>query len=138
MAFLSSYNDNENALKPGDKSPEIQLISGSNEKLEKAKIRIVNFWSPKDPKSRIANKEISKYIEENPGNNTEFISICTDKDNSLAKEVLKWDGVSNNGNHLLYSDVDSKVFKNFRINNSHKTFLIDKNGKIMKVGSFII
>lgn len=133
MAFLSSYIDNEKALKPGDKAPTIELATNSKEILEKGKIKIINFWSPKNPSSRIANQKISKYLKENPDSESIFISICTDSDDNLAKEVLKWDGIYDEGNHLFYSDVNSKVFKDFKTNGSHHTFAIASDGKILKV-----
>ena len=138
-AFLSSAIGTPKDLSIGSPAPKIETIEGSNvvedakseSKTKESKTKVVSFWSPKKPASRIANRKLSElYGQNNP--NVEFISICTDKDDSLMSEVMKKDGV-NPDMSFTFSQVSSRVFKDYGVEETPKAFEITSEGKISKI-----
>lgn len=95
--------------------------------LKDGKDKVICFWSPKDPMSRINNKQFSERFKEE---GVELISICIDSDDSLAKAVLDYDGTANYGKHLVYSDVNDRVFKDYGVEEAPATFIVAADGKI--------
>ena len=129
-AFLSSAMSPDTALTTGSSAPTIEKTTGGNINLKGEKETVISFWSPKDPLSRINNKNNSEKYSDG---SVEYISVCIDSDDSLAHEVLHYDGTELNGNHLLYSDVNSRVFKDYGVENAPKTFHINPQGKITRI-----
>ena len=132
-AFLSSYISNEDNLKVGDKAPEIRFTNNLSECLEEKNLKLINFWNPKKPSSRIANKTYAEYFRQNNDCDIQFISICTDSDDLLAKELLNYDGIDDCGLHFSYSDVDSRIFKDYNVADNPVAFLISSEGMILDV-----
>lgn len=133
-AFLTSAMGVDNTVKVGNKAPEIETISGSSvveNTLTDGKAKLVSFWSPKKPASRIANRQLGNKYGDNSGN-VEFISICTDSDETLMNEILKLDGI-NRDNNFSYSEISPRVFKDYDVENNPKAFLISSDGKIEKI-----
>lgn len=133
-AFLSSAIGSDHSLTEGKKAPKIETINGTNVVYDanssKTK-KVVSFWSPKNPASRIANRNLSQeYGKENP--EFDFISICIDKDEPLMKEVIKIDGV-NPDQCFAYSDISPRVFKDYGVEDSPRAFIVDAEGKINKI-----
>ena len=127
-AFLSSYMSRDIELKEGSNAPEIERVAGENITPGDGKEKLISFWSPKDPASRMANMEYSKKYSDS---DVEFISVCLDSDNLLGEEVLKYDGIK--GTHLAYSDVKERVFKDYGVTDQTAAFKISGNGKVEKV-----
>lgn len=132
--FLTSAMTVDNDLTVGKPAPEIETIQGINvvnDANSKGKTKVVSFWTPKQPASRITNKEMSlKYGSENP--NVEFISICSDTDSDLMKEVVKIDGLKA---EKIYShaDLNPRVFKDYGVEERPATFIINADGKISEI-----
>ena len=123
-------------LKEGSTAPEITILNDSieNPMTGDKRLRLISFWTPKNPASRISNSEYSKYFSAHPESEIDFISICIDEDDILGKEVLKKDGISEeSGRHFLFSDVDKRVFKDFGVEENPEAFLINEKGKILSV-----
>ena len=114
-------------------APKIETIQGinvGNDANSEPKTKVINFWSPKKPASRIQNSRLSKLYANNP--EIEFISICTDSDEKLMKEVMNIDGVEYS-NSFSYSSVDSRVFKDYGVEENPATFIISPEGKILEI-----
>ena len=136
-AFLSSNINSDNTIKEGSKAPAIERISGEKENLNDGKYRLINFWSPKNPESRIANKTYSDLVEKKPDLKVEFISISTDSDDLLSDEVRKYDGADKSGKYYSYSELNRRVFKDYKVTDSPSAFLISPEGKIIGVNNSI-
>ena len=128
-AFLSSYMPNNGMLKEGSEAPAIERLDGRKENLRDGKTRLVSFWNPKNPSSRISNKRLSEFCSDS---DVEFISICTDSDVALMQEVLRMDDISTE-NALAYSDLSPRVFKDYGVEDHPAAFLISPKGKIEKI-----
>ena len=134
-AFLSSAISTDKSLTIGKDAPEIETINGSNvgnDANNREKTRLISFWSPKKPMSRIINRELSRQYGENREENIEFISICIDSDESLMNEVMKIDGINAEANYS-YSQISPRVFKDYDVIDNPKAFKISPEGKISEI-----
>ena len=134
-AFLSSAIGADKALEVGKNAPKIETIDGTNvvtDDISSEKSKIISFWNPKKPASRIANRELTLKYGNNSQDKIEFISICSDSDEKLMKEVMKIDGVSSQHN-LAYSQIPSRVFKDYDAEQNPRAFLISADGKILNI-----
>lgn len=134
MAFLSSAMSFDKTLEVGHKAPKIETIDGINvgyDANSAGKNKLISFWNPKKPASRIANKNLNQKYE-GQREEMEFISICTDSDSDLMKEVMKMDGIESDIS-LSYSDVSPRVFKDYGVEDEPKAFLISTDGKILSI-----
>ena len=115
----------------GQKAPVIETIDGikvTGEQGEADKTRIISFWNPKVPSSRIANKNYYDLYASGK-ENIEFISICTDSDIDLMYQVMGIDGVNPEYNYS-YSEISPRVFKDYGVEETPKVFKISSDGKI--------
>ena len=134
-AFLSSAMWVDNSLKVGNKAPKIETTEGINvgyDANSEGKTKIINFWTPKNADSRIANKKLSHQFGVNPSEDIEFISICTDSDEALMNDVMRIDGV-NADNNYAYSSINPRAFKDYGVEKHPRTFMIAPDGKIEKI-----
>ena len=135
-AFLSSaIGEDHKTLEVGNTAPKIETIKGTNvvdDANSQGKTKVISFWNPKKPASRIANKKLSLQYGKGDNEKVEFISICTDSDENLMKEVMKIDGV-NSQNTYSYSEIPSRVFKDYGVEDSPKAYIITPEGKISQI-----
>ena len=134
--FLSSAITDNDSLKSGDLAPKITLISEDSPEilnLKDSRITLINFWSPKNPASRISNKQFSEFLRVHPETEIDFITICMDSDTNLAQEVINNDGINNSTINLLRNQVADRVFKDYMVEDNYASYLIDKNGKILEI-----
>ena len=132
--FLSSAIPTDKDLTIGATAPSIEFTDGGIKKFDDGKFRIINFWSPKHPVSRIRNKEISDFFINNNIENVEFITICTDSDNELAREVMKYDGITSQSTSLFRNEILESVIKDYGAEHNMATYLLNPAGKIIKMG----
>ena len=133
-AFLSSAMSFDRTLEVGSKAPKIETIDGTNVGYDanSKKSKLISFWNPKKPASRIANRNLSLEYGENSEQNIEFVSICTDSDEALMKEVMKIDGI-NAQNVYSYSEISPRVFKDYNVEDTPKAYMISSEGKIVEI-----
>lgn len=126
--FLSSYITSNKELGVGDQAPAIELSDGSH--ISTASTTIVNFWSPKFPASRLANKDFARLSQETGVN---VVAICIDDDETLMSEVARIDGIDSSLRIVPYSAVSPKVFKNYGVTDYPRSFRIGPDGKIASI-----
>ena len=134
-AFLTSAMSFDKTLEVGSKAPKIETIDGTNvgyDANSENKTKLISFWTPKKPASRIANRNLSQKYGKNSGRDIEFISICTDPDESLMKEVVKIDGL-NEENIYSSSEISPRVFKDYNVEDTPKAYQISPEGKIVEI-----
>ena len=134
-AFLSSAMSLDKSLEVGKSAPKIETVDGTNVGIDanpNGQTKLISFWNPKKPDSRIANRNLSREYGENSDQNLEFISICTDSDKDLMYEVMKIDRVHADKAYA-YSDIAPRVFKDYGVEESPKAFMISPDGKIIAI-----
>ena len=129
--FLSSAIPGNRNLSIGSTAPEIQTLSGNSifDNNNQNNI-VVNFWSPKNPTSRILNKRLSDRYSQ-ADFNTEFISICIDNE-SLMDEILRIDSISE-GKHFASTEINPRSLKDYNAEKTFGAYLISKEGKIISL-----
>ena len=133
--FLSSAMSEDKSLTVGKKAPRIENIQGINvgyDANSEAKTRIISFWNPKNPASRIANKNLEKLYGNNSDSGIDFISICTDSDEKLMEEVMKIDGLRQENNYS-YAQIARRVFKDYDVEHNPRAFKIGPDGRIVEI-----
>ena len=133
-AFLTSAISFDKTIEVGSKAPKIETKEGTNvgyDANSTNKTKLISFWNPKKPASRITNRKLSRQYGEN-SDNIEFISICTDPDVALMKEVVKIDGL-NVDEVYSYSEISPRVFKDYNVEDVPKAYMISPEGKIVEI-----
>ena len=133
--FLSSSMWADKAPEVGTKAPEIETISGEyvgNDVDSETKTKIISFWNPKKPESRISNRNLSRQYGKNSDETIEFISICTDSDEDLFKEIVKIDGLDVENTYSYY-EIVPRVFKDYGVTQYPKAFMISPEGNILNI-----
>lgn len=129
--FLSSAIPGNRNLSIGSTAPQIQTLNGNSIlDINNDKNTIVNFWSPKNPASRILNKKLSDNCSKT-NSDTEFISICVD-DKGLMDEILRIDSVSG-GIHYSSDDINPRSLKDFNTDKFLGAYKISPEGKIISL-----
>lgn len=134
-AFLSSAISVDKTLEAGQSAPKIETIDGEAVAFgdnDSNKKTVISFWSPKKPASRITNKELSLKYGNDSKENANFISICTDTDTPLMREVVKIDGIQSE-NVYAFTEISQRVFKDYDVKDNPKAFVVDENGKILEI-----
>lgn len=134
-AFLSSAMTIDKSLEAGRQAPKIEVTDGTNVVTDanpEEKIKLISFWSPKKPASRIANRNLNERYGGDKEDNIEFISICTDADEALMNEVMKIDGI-NPDRKFSYSDISSRTFKDYNAEENPRAYKISAEGKILEI-----
>ncbi len=99
----------------------------------KGKYVLVNFWSPSDPMSRIANKQLAMLSASLPSSQISHVSVCTDSDKVLQSEIMDADGIPSNTISLSANDLTPEVLNDFQISTGHRSFLIDPFGNLTAI-----
>ena len=134
-AFLTSAINADKTLEVGNNAPKIETVEGINvvnDANSAGKTRLISFWSPKNPESRIANRNYSRIYGDTVSTDIEFISICTDSDEALMKEVMKIDGI-NASNNYAHSQISQRTFKDYGVVHNPRAFLVSPDGTIEKI-----
>ncbi|MCH5240105.1 MAG: hypothetical protein J1F38_07770 [Muribaculaceae bacterium] len=133
-AFLTSAIGSHKTLEVGSKAPKIETIDGANvvaDATSEGKVKIVSFWSPKKPASRITNKTLhAKYAAE--PENVDLISICLDSDENLMREVMKQDGIEDMECYSV-NNIARHSLKDYQADKDPKAYIIGADGRIEKM-----
>lgn len=124
------------SLREGDEAPLLILSTESNAsdiKNLKGKYVLINFWSVKDPESRIANRRLANLVATLPESQIEFVSICTDEDRTLQREIMLTDGIKDSTFAFSASDFAQEVLEDYQVNRGYRSFLLDPFGNLKKI-----
>lgn len=136
-AFLSSSMPlGSRSIEIGKEAPAITLSSNANiNSLAslKGKYVVVNFWSSKDPASRITNSHLAKLIKNLPQGKIRFVSICVDDDQFISKEIIKADKLSEDALFLSINDLAPDVAVDFQIATGNRSFLMDPYNHLVSI-----
>lgn len=124
LVLLSKEEDKSE--KVGDKVENFSAFDNNN------KITFVNFWAAYDAKSREENVRFSQVIKKyDRQEKIKSISISLDNYENIFKEIVRKDQL--NFSKIIRTDngLNSKIAKNFKLDDNFGNFLIDKKGKII-------
>lgn len=124
------------SLTPGEEAPSLTLSSDSKvHPLDATDGRFVvlNFWSATDATSRLNNRRLAELTASLPSSKIKFVSVCTDSDASLSREILSADGIDGIGTHLNASDLTEQVAEDYQTSTGCRSFLIDPFGNLVSI-----
>ena len=122
-------------VKVGDKAPafEVQMFDGSTVKLAdlKGKVVLLNFWATWCPPCRAELATVEKgLIEKFKGQEFVFLPVSRGEKKEAVAAFREKMGYT----FPMGLDSDSRVYKEYASQYIPRNFLIDKEGKIVKIG----
>ncbi|MDD3899837.1 MAG: TlpA disulfide reductase family protein [Dysgonamonadaceae bacterium] len=125
---------------PGSLIPNIVLNDAEGKSLDlsdyKGKKVVVNFWAAYDAQSRATNVQLYNFITKNYPD-IEFISISFDENKSVYEKTILWDKMNGNSNFCDVRGTESEIYKEFRLDEGFKNFVIDEDGVITATNTSI-
>ena len=135
----SEQTQNATAVKESVPAPEVHVISLKNEPLKlsdlKGKVVLLNFWATWCPPCREEIPSMMKLNGAMAGKPFQMVAISVDEGGVPAIEAF----FKESGFMLpAYTDPDGKAAKTYGVTGVPETFVIDKNGILVKkvIGAF--
>ncbi|MEA4916787.1 Thiol-disulfide oxidoreductase ResA [bioreactor metagenome] len=139
MAFVLSSGSVKTSLPskgyyPGEMIPDIVLTDseGNYHNLYdyKGKKVVVNFWATYHAQSRANNVQLYNYLQSN-NSDVEFISVAFDENRNVVERTLTLDRLESISQFYEMSGTGSEIYKDFKLNEKFRNYLIDENGVII-------
>lgn len=117
--------------------PHIDTALNANDTVDISSLRghyvLVNFWNSHNAVSRIAASEYDKFMETHKRLNLRLLSVNTDTDTKLYKEIVNHDGL----NPLTqYHISDTRVHghaPSYQADEGYASYLLDPQGQVVAV-----
>lgn len=128
----------------GNYAPDILLesMSDSTQNVNLAQFSgeyvLLNFWNTSDANSRLADKNYQLALQNNDDseNQIKIVSVNVDANTRLAEEIVKFDRLDPENQYVAVKG-NSRVIKDFKLQKSMKTFLLNPLGEIVAVNPTI-
>lgn len=122
---------------PGEQIPNIVLSGLEGQHLDlseyKGKKVVLSFWAAYDAQSRASNVQLYNYLKETAPDVT-FLSISFDENRNVSERTALLDKIDLNSQFCDETGVNSAIYKEFRLRQGFKNYLIDETGVILAVG----
>ncbi len=137
VMLISAYTERVIKAEKGYTAPEIEMLANDSVNVSLEKLRgkyvLVNFWDSSNAVSRIAAGEYDRFLHANPSRSFSLLSVNTDENPELFKEVVKKDNLDASTQFHI-SDAKAKNLKSdYRLDCGFSSYLIDPQGKIVAV-----
>ncbi len=121
---------------PGEQIPNIVLSGLEGQRLDlsecKGKKVVLSFWAAYDAQSRASNVQLYNYLKETAPDVT-FLSISFDENRNVSERTALLDKIDLNSQFCDETGVNSAIYKEFRLRQGFKNYLIDETGVILAV-----
>ena len=121
---------------PGEQIPNIVLsgLEGQHLDLSEYKGRkvVLSFWAAYDAQSRASNVRLYNYLKEAAPDIT-FLSISFDENRNVFEKTALLDKIDLNSQFCDETGANSAIYKEFRLRQGFKNYLIDENGVILAI-----
>lgn len=119
---------------PGETIPDIVLTDseGNYRNLHdyKGKKVVVNFWATYHAQSRANNVQLYNYLQ-NSDSDVEFVSVAFDENRNVVERTMLVDRLESISQFYEISGTGSEIYKDFKLNEGFRNYLIDENGVII-------
>ena len=137
IALIAAYSDRVVKADEGYTAPEIELLANDSVNVSLDKLRgkyvLVNFWDSSNAVSRIAAGEYDRFLHANPEHDFSLLSVNTDADPDLFREIVKKDTLDNSTQFHISDAKARHLSSNYRLDSGFSSYLIDPQGKIVAV-----
>ena len=134
--LVAAYADRVVKADKGYTAPEIEMLANDSVNVSLDKLRgkyvLVNFWDSSNAVSRIAAGEYDRFLHNN-GNSFSLLSINTDENPELFKEIVKKDNLDSSTQFHILDAKTRHLSENYRLDSGFSSYLIDPQGKIVAV-----
>lgn len=135
--LVAAYSERVVKADEGYTAPEIEMLANDSVNVSLDNLRgkyvLVNFWDSSNAVSRIAAGEYDRFMHANPGHSFSLLSINTDENPELFKEIVRKDNLDTSTQFHI-SDAKAKhLSENYRLDSGFSSYLIDPQGKIVAV-----
>lgn len=130
VALTSAISTENVPLEVGNQAPEISAVNADGNTVHLSDLKgeevIVNFWSVNDAESRISNVRLAREAESRGAN---YVGICVDSDQDLAREVIKSDRLRAKNQFFA----NEQIKKEYQLDHGTRTVKIDPYGIVAKI-----
>lgn len=135
--LVAAYADRVVKADEGYTAPEIEMLANDSVNVSLDKLRgkyvLVNFWDSSNAVSRIAAGEYDRFLHANNGDSFSLLSINTDENPELFKEIVKKDNLDSSTQFHISDAKARNLSENYRLDSGFSSYLIDPQGKIVAV-----
>lgn len=135
--LVSAYSERVVKAEKGYSAPEIEMVSNGSKDIALSSLRgkyvLVNFWDSGSAVSRIAANEYDRFSRSKKKNKFELLSINTDDNKKLFREIVKNDNLDNATQYHIGEVKTKNTRKDYRIEQGFSSYLINPQGKVVAV-----
>ena len=135
--LIASYSERVVKADEGYTAPELEMLANDSMNISLDNLRgkyvLVNFWDSSNAVSRIAAGEYDRFLHANHGNSFSLLSVNTDKNPDLFREIVQKDNLDTSTQFHITDAKAKNLSENYRLDSGFSSYLIDPQGKIVAV-----
>ena len=135
--LIASYSERVVKADEGYTAPELEMLANDSMNISLDNLRgkyvLVNFWDSSNAVSRIAAGEYDRFLHANHGNSFSLLSVNTDKNPDLFRDIVKKDKLDTSTQFHITDAKAKNLSENYRLDSGFSSYLIDPQGKIVAV-----
>ncbi len=135
--MISAYSERVTKASGIHSAPVIEKVRNDSADISlnnlKGNYVLVNFWDSGSAISRIAAGEYDKFSRNSPDNNFKLLSINTDANKRLFREIVKNDNLDSSTQFHIEEVKTKNALANYRLKHGYSSYLINPQGKIVAV-----
>ncbi|NDW18871.1 TlpA family protein disulfide reductase [Dysgonomonas sp. 216] len=141
LIMASSYTTKTSTvfdgIYPGNRMPDIAFSDESGNKTNLSELKgqkiLVNFWAAYDADSHMKNVLLWNTLRK-ADLGVKMISVSFDQSRSVFEKTLRIDGLMDSQSQFCETlGKNSDIFKDYKLENGFKNYLIDENGIILAI-----
>ncbi len=137
ILLVSAYSERVIKAEEGYTAPEIEMLANDSVNVSLQNLRgkyvLVNFWDSSNAVSRIAAGEYDRFLHANPAHSFSLLSVNTDENPELFREVVKKDRLDPATQFHISGAKAKNLSANYRLDKGFSSYLINPQGKIVAV-----
>ncbi|MCM1111091.1 MAG: hypothetical protein NC336_07785 [Clostridium sp.] len=138
LLSVSARTERIYAPAEGYKAPELTLADGAFSLSDcRGKFVLVDFWSSTDAASRIGARRLDYGTRALEGEHFRRVSVNFDTSESLFLAVAGQDGLDTEAQFYADATQQSEIASRWHLNSGFRSFLIDREGRIVAVNPSI-
>jgi cytochrome oxidase Cu insertion factor (SCO1/SenC/PrrC family) len=121
---------------PGEQIPNIVLDGWEGRRLDLSEYKgrkvVLSFWAAYDAQSRASNVSLYNYLKA-VAPDVVFVSISFDVNRTVFERTALLDRIDLHAQFCDETGANSAIYKEFRLKNGFRNYLIDENGVILEI-----